>query len=394
MRAEDGHPGLKSGAAKSQSRTQSKPAFGGLRLARKASSRSVSVDSRTFAKTTQTAERSEEADEPAPLGRGLPLSVRSGLCCPGLQSGAAHLALVIAIMAIAVLAPSPAAAFCRTMSTKVSPDFVPSVDRPCWDQGVALYWANRCVGYSLQRDASRQVSYDDVTSSLTAAFTRWASVSCPTKDGSAQVSIDIRYLGPVSCGRVQYNQDPEIGNANVIMFRDDVWPHNDANNTLGLTTVTYNPKTGELYDADMEINSANVKLVTRDPVPQDGYDFASILTHETGHFLGMAHSPDTRATMYASYKQGSTTMRYLATDDVAGICTGYPPDGTRGTSLGSVKALACDPTPRHGYASECIPTAATKSCAVAPPGENDRTPLFVLAPVAIALIRRIRKPRR
>ncbi len=295
--------------------------------------------------------------------------------------------------AMLVVGAADAHAFCRTMSSKMSPDFTPSAERPCWDQGVPLYWANRCVGYSLQRDASRQISYDDVTNSLTAAFTRWASVSCPTEEGSAQVSIDIRFLGPVECSRVQYNSDPAVGNANVVMFRDDVWPHNDANNTLGLTTVSYNPKTGELYDADMEINSANVKLVARDPVPPDGYDFASIVTHEAGHFLGMAHSPDTHATMYASYRQGSTTLRYLAADDVDGICTAYPPDGTRGTAAGRVPAPACDPTPRHGYASECIPSpTSTKSCSASGAGEegpSDRAALFVFAPLAIALGRRI-----
>jgi hypothetical protein len=106
----------------------------------------------------------------------------------------------------------------------------------------------------------------------------------------------------------------------------------------------------------------------------------------------MAHSPDTRATMYASYKQGATTMRYLAADDVAGICTAYPPDGTRGTASGPVKANACDPTPRHGYGSECVPTATSKkSCSMASPGDgggSDRTPLFVLAPIAMVLVRR------
>lgn len=311
------------------------------------------------------------------------------------RRSALHLAIGVAAL-LSAGAPTTAHAFCRTMSAKVSPDFVPTQEEPCWNQGVPLYWANRCVSYSLQRDASRQVSYDDVTYALTSAFTRWASVSCPTKDGSAQVSIDIRYLGPVACNRVQYNQDAAVGNANVIMFRDDSWPHDDANNTLGLTTVTYSPKTGELYDADMEINSASVKLVTRDPVPADGYDFASIVTHEAGHFLGMAHSPDSRATMYASYRTGATTMRYLATDDVDGICTAYPPDGTRGTSSGNVPAEACDPTPRHGYASECVPTATTKSCGVSPlgaAGEGDRTPLLVLAPIAIAVFRRVRRRR-
>src|SRR5262249_51371510 len=145
-------------------------------------------------------------------------------------------------------------------------------------------------------------------------------------DAVSRVSIDVRDLGPVSCDQVQYN--PDQGNQHVIVFRDDVWPHNDASNTLGLTTVTYDPDSGEIYDADMEIN-ATVPLSTTDPVPAGGYDFESIITHEAGHFLGMAHSGDDRATMFAHYTPGSSTLRVLAADDVAGICSVYRPGGDR-----------------------------------------------------------------
>ena len=56
------------------------------------------------------------------------------------------------------------------------------------------------------------------------------------------------------------------------------------------------------------------------PVPAGGYNFASIVTHETGHFLGMAHSGDPYAVMYSQYRPGTTSLRYLTQDDVSGIC--------------------------------------------------------------------------
>ena len=75
----------------------------------------------------------------------------------------------------------------------------------------------------------------------------------------------MRDEGPVECDQVQYNQDQP--NQHVIIFRDDVWPYDDSNNTLALTTVTFDPDTGELYDADMEINSTeNVPLTVSGPV--------------------------------------------------------------------------------------------------------------------------------
>lgn len=299
-------------------------------------------------------------------------------------------AFTVALAAALVSSASSAQAYCRTTTKSVDPSFVPTPDTPCWTEGLPLFWKNRCVGYSMQKDASRSIAFNAAADAMTTAFTRWSAVSCPTASGSGQVSIDIRYLGPVACGKVQYNQD--VGNANIIVFRDDVWPHNDANNTLGLTTVTYNPQTGEMYDADMEINTAQQAITLGDPVPPDGFDFSSIVTHEAGHFLGLAHSQDAQATMYAHYKQGSTNMRYLATDDVSAICEVYPPDGTRATSAGSVAAAACDPTPRHGYSGDCAPAAgSSKSCGVGPVGaDGDASAwgLLGLGPLAIVVLRR------
>jgi hypothetical protein len=203
----------------------------------------------------------------------------------------------------------------------------------------------------------------------------------------------VRYLGPVACAKVEYNTDTRVGNANVIIFRDDDWPHDDPTNTLALTTVTYNPSTGELYDADMEINTKEHRFTLSDPVAADGYDFGSAVTHEAGHFLGLAHSPDEHAAMFARYALGGTAMRNLGTDDVAGVCSAYPPDGTRATGNGLIAAGACEPTPRHGFSSTCG-DSATSACSAAPAGGGAiRWQLLVGAAVAAALCLRVRRAR-
>jgi hypothetical protein len=273
--------------------------------------------------------------------------------------------------AIVFLAPAVASAFCRTTTVSIAPDFSPSIDM-CWTQGKPLYWKNACTGYSVNQTASRQVSFNDANEQMARAFSRWTGKSCAANPEGSRVSIDVRDLGPVACAQVQYNKTD--GNANIIMFRDDAWPHNDPNNTLALTTVTYNPDTGEIYDADMEINTFGAKVTLTDPVPADGYDFASIVTHESGHFLGLAHSGDEHATMFAQYQPGSTTKRELAPDDVLGICAAYPPDGTRVTAAGPLPADPCDPTPRRGLKSEC---KVSKGCNLA--GADPSNFMWVLA---------------
>ena len=63
-----------------------------------------------------------------------------------------------------------ASAFCRTTTVPVVADFQPSPTM-CWDQGNPLFWRNSCVGYSVQRGASRQVAFEDAANGISRAFT-------------------------------------------------------------------------------------------------------------------------------------------------------------------------------------------------------------------------------
>ncbi|MEO8874770.1 MAG: matrixin family metalloprotease, partial [Polyangiaceae bacterium] len=306
------------------------------------------------------------------------------------------LALSALVFSAAIFASWSASAFCRTATGGLVDGCTITADE-CCTTGLPLYWKNACVGYDIQQDASKQVSYDDAAQAIALAFTKWTGATCSTPgasgSGQSRASIDVRDLGPVECNQVQYNKDGP--NQHVIIFDDNTWPHNDSNNTLALTTVTFDSTSGEIYDADMEINTAQQTLTAKDPIPADGYDLQSIVTHETGHFLGMAHSGDTRATMYAHYRQGATAMRDLTQDDVSGICSIYPPDGTR--SIGDGGTLAedsCDPTPRHGFGSSC---ATPKSgCSISrAPGFDSRfgsAALVGLGLVALAFLRRRQLP--
>lgn len=283
------------------------------------------------------------------------------------------------------LAPD-AAAYCRT--AVCAGEVVGKICDPPEpdDCGIALFWSKRCVGYSVQEDASVRVPWDVANGIVDQAFATWAAAPC---GGGAGPTMEGVNLGPVQCDAREYNQSG--GNANVIVFRDDRWPYAGQWNTLALTTVTYNLDSGEIYDADLEINSADVALTWGDDDVQ--YDLPSIVTHEVGHVFGLAHSEVADSTMFSDYEIGRTSLRDLAADDVDGICQVYPPGPPRST-------LECDPTPRHGFKTDCGPGPVEEEggCYLGVARGHSRFAggLFGVALLAGLLARRrlLRRPRR
>jgi Matrixin len=302
-------------------------------------------------------------------------------------------ALTLVVLGAASLLPSrEASAYCRTMTCGLPPNWSPAPEGcypPDWDMSgcptsnppgakvVPVWWRNACVSYDVQKNATRWADYATVAKIVDAAFAKWTASACPASpSGATGVSISADNLGPVDCTLVEYNKYGGP-NQNVIVFRDDMWPHNDASNTLGLTTVTFEPDTGELYDADTEINGTK-PLSVGDPVQDGYYDLESIITHEMGHFLGLAHSADGNATMFAQYSMGSTSMRSLKQDDVDGLCSIYPPTGTRNVDFsvadgGSIPEDSCNgPTPRHGFTTQCAQPLPTGCACASTLGDDQR----------------------
>jgi Matrixin len=226
----------------------------------------------------------------------------------------------------------------------------------CNLSGNALFWPSSCVSFSVQQDGSKKlgIGYDTLQAVVTKAFQQWTDADC---GGGAHPSIQIVDGGMVSCAKPEYNQSQP--NAHIIAFHDSKWLYTNTMETVALTTVHFNRETGEIYDADVEINSDQNDFADSDPAPGQ-IDLNAALTHEAGHFLGLSHSGDMTATMYWAYSADAAT---LESDDVTAICTSLPPDRT---------PVSTDCTPRHGFSGDCA-TAEAGCCATAV-GRNGSAP--------------------
>jgi hypothetical protein len=248
----------------------------------------------------------------------------------------------VAAAAFAFAISANSAAYCLTYTCDVKTGLCP-MEAGCNVGGLPLFWAREVVSFDVQKDGSKRqdISYDQLHAVVRNAFQRWVDADCG--DGQHPSIIPADY-GPVSCNKPEYNKTQE--NQNVITFHDAEWPYKDRGaETLALTTVHFNPETGEIYDANIELNSydANFVIGTGD-ADSEHDDLNAVLTHEIGHFLGLSHSSVPSATMYTSYMLGMTT---LEEDDVAAICASLPP--------GRAVAEAGNPpgVPRHGFSTEC-----------------------------------------
>lgn len=255
------------------------------------------------------------------------------------QRTAASWLLLVGTTLFGLVVAAPAFGFCQaTTCTKAN---CATDSRECVTEGASLAWAGNCLTLNLQADGapSAGIDYEDAKASLERAAEAWMSVECP---GGGRPSLTIKVEGAVTCDIAEYNTKKH--NANVVMFREGVWPYTGQSaDTLGFTNLNFDPDSGALYDADIEINATEAYAVGRLPKDNEA-DLDSVLTHELGHLLGLGHTLDVTATMVGGYQNGTYELRTLADDDIEGICALYPPKR-------QAESSSCEP--RHGFSELC-----------------------------------------
>ena len=223
--------------------------------------------------------------------------------------------------------------------------------------GNPLYWPSACVGIHVDKAASQNLSLEAARHLLGDAFAEWQAAG-----GQCLPSIQVIQLSPSSSPKIGYETDGT--NENDVVFRDDSWPYGgNIDGSLLLVTTTFAKDTGELLDADIEMNGTQIPaLLARqdtdagaDPTTNPG--LRRVFLHAAGHFLGFGHSTDLESVMYEKFSPSDTTLPELTADDAAGMCAAYPESGKR-------PVLDAEGQPKNVSATACnlSMAAASTSC--------------------------------
>ncbi len=276
-----------------------------------------------------------------------------------------RLLAVAALILPALAMPQPALAWCRSTTCKGSA--CQTDDKGCPSSGKGLGWSGGCIGYSLEAAGSRMIDKEELRAAVRKSFQTWSQIKCP---GGGYASITFAELPETPCDSSGYVADGP--NVNAVILQDDDWKFKEDNN-VAKTSVHFDSATGEIVDADLEINTAvNLFSTNSQQLAGDRYlDLQSVITHEVGHMLGLSHSDRVDSVMFALYK-GPLKGRKLTRDDQEALCKIYPPD----------RPTVCNPTPRGGL-SDCSQASDSAMCQTSQRSEPG--PWWLLAGGAAAI---------
>ena len=169
-------------------------------------------------------------------------------------------------------------------------------------------WRSLPVQYEVNNGSAQEIGAAAALEVIGRSYNSWTSQSCTSIQAAQQGTTTGRWTSGDGLNTHIWIYNPNQRPAEL-----------NGRETIGVTLSLF--RGGSAIDGDIIYNGIDHRWSTS---PGRGQvDAESIITHEVGHQLGLAHSPFQDATMYFSYI-GGTGPRTLSTDDIQGICSLYP----------------------------------------------------------------------
>jgi len=220
------------------------------------------------------------------------------------------------VLIFLVFSPSDAEPQCYEFET------VPNSNPP-----IKLKWPSSdipvrfVVNYLGTPDVSNSSYNDGEFMAISEAFRTWTQVKSS-------------YLVFQDDGIVSQSLRSGNDSLNLIVWRETVWKQIGYDEkVIAITTTWFDTSNGNIINSDMELNGVNFSWRIVGPancipeIDRNVVDVQNIVTHETGHMLGLADIMDTACkdvTMFYASSSCDTKRRDPTQDDITGLSTLYP----------------------------------------------------------------------
>ncbi|MBT9557047.1 MAG: matrixin family metalloprotease [Myxococcales bacterium] len=251
---------------------------------------------------------------------------------------------------------------------------------------VVLRWATQSTPIAFDAGAPQEIDAAAARSELLVSLDEWSQLTC-LGDVDSWTFED---QGLVQGQKVGFDPSAGASNENLVVWVRSNWSHPEQ--VVALTSLTYDFYSGEIVDADIELND-EVFLFSTEPSLKE-MDLRNTFVHELGHFLGLDHSTEKSATMYFTAPQGETKKRTLSQDDLDGYCALYGPNALPwpnviGAALqGETPSAACHQSVADDgqVTVDCGELRTTDGCTVSRSGSRGVAPIAMVTLLGVLLL--------